>query len=155
MNKAHLHLLLNHLPIILPLVAVVLLGIGIVRKLRVLGQAACIVFIVSAIFAFASMQTGEGAEDAIKNLPGVSRKLIHQHEERAGTFTLISYGLGILSIILLWSYSRRPQLVNGIGVFLLISAIAVLVTGYLTGMSGGLIRHPEIEQNSAVPDSLR
>ena len=72
MNNAHLHLVVNHLPIIFPVVGVIILLIGIFTKSDVSKRNAYIVFILGAVASVAAMATGEGAEDAIENIQGVS-----------------------------------------------------------------------------------
>ncbi|MEO6149344.1 MAG: hypothetical protein ABIP28_04245 [Mucilaginibacter sp.] len=40
---------------------------------------------------FIALQTGEGAEEVVEHLQGVNKKLIHEHEEQAETFAILSH----------------------------------------------------------------
>lgn len=44
------------------------------------------IFIFSTLMAIAAYYTGGGAENIVKNLPGISETLIHKHEELADIF---------------------------------------------------------------------
>ena len=103
MNNSHLHLVVNHLPIIFPIVGILLLLIGIFTKSEVTNRNAYIIFILGAIASILAMATGENAEEAIENLPGVSENLIHTHEEAAELFAGLSYVLGGFSLFALFS----------------------------------------------------
>lgn len=99
MNNAHLHLVVNHLPIIFPIVGVIILLIAIFTKSDDSKRNAYIVFILGAVASVAAMATGEGAEDAIENIQGVSENLMHRHEEAAEIFAGMSYFLGAVSLL--------------------------------------------------------
>ena len=74
MNNTHLHLVVNHLPIIFPVAGLVLLIIGIFTKTEVSKRNAYFIFILGAFASVAAMATGEGAEDGGENLPRPSRR---------------------------------------------------------------------------------
>ena len=69
MNGAHYHLVLNHLPIIIPIVGLLILIGGFAIKCEIAGTAYCI-FILGAITAFAAVATGESAEHVVKQIQG-------------------------------------------------------------------------------------
>lgn len=56
------------------------------------------IFILGIFYTMPAFATGDGAEEAIEHLPGISEKLIHTLEEAADTFGIFSYVLGGLSI---------------------------------------------------------
>ena len=64
MDELHLHLVVNHLPIIFPIVGTIILLIGIFSKSEVTKRNAYIIFILGAITSMVAMGTGEGAEDS-------------------------------------------------------------------------------------------
>lgn len=61
MNNAHLHLMTNHLPILLPIVGLVLLIAGLILKSDIIKRASYGIFIVAAISAIFTLSKGEGA----------------------------------------------------------------------------------------------
>jgi hypothetical protein len=93
MNNAHYHLVVNHLPIITPLLgALILLG-GIILKNNTVRKTALLVFIFGSFTAFLAMYTGEGAEEVVEKIQGVSEDLIKNHEELAERFSLSRFGV--------------------------------------------------------------
>ncbi len=149
MNQVHLHLLITHLPIFGSILGAFVLGYGIWRKSDQTKMAAYFLLVISAIGAGIAYLTGEGAEEAVENLPGVSENIMKQHEEFA-MFALVSLiVLGISSLVSIFlTYKKSTLLKRASFVTLLISLISfalVAQTGYL----GGQIRHTEI-RNGAV-----
>jgi uncharacterized membrane protein len=107
MNGAHYHLVLNHLPIIMPIVGLLVLLGGFIVKSEIVKRTAYYIFILGAITAFAAIATGDGAEHAVKQIDAIPKSLIHEHEEKAEVFALLSYVLGICSIVALWSNWKK------------------------------------------------
>ncbi|HAT80542.1 MAG TPA: hypothetical protein DCS17_03820, partial [Flavobacterium sp.] len=101
MNDAHFHLVVNHLPIIFPLVGVIILVTGLFSKSEAVKRTAFMIFIFGGIAAIVAMSSGEGAEEVVENISGVSENLIKNHEETAETFALLSYVLGGLSVFVI------------------------------------------------------
>lgn len=58
-------------------------------------------FIFGGISAFIAVSTGEGAEEIAESLKR-NHDLIHEHEETAETFALLSYILALFSAVALW-----------------------------------------------------
>lgn len=155
MNNAHLHLVVNHFPIIGTIFGLGLLIAGLFFKNQILKNTAFVLFIIAAIFGFASMNTGEGAEEIAEKLPGVTDQLIETHEELAETFTLFLYATGLLSIISLFLAYKKIALekFTTLGTFGV--AIIAVFFAQQTGTSGGEIRHTEIRATSTtVGESL-
>lgn len=148
MNEAHLHLLVNHLPIILPIVGVIVAIIGLISKSEEVKRTALLLFIFGAIGAFAAMATGEGAEEVVEHINGVTKNYIHEHEEKAELFALTSYVLGVLSVIALWASFKQKAFSYKIYVAVFVFAFVVLFFGAQTGTTGGEIRHTEIRSEA-------
>lgn len=148
MNQAHFHLIINHFPIILPVVGSVILIIGFFLKNDIVKRISFGLFIAAAISTFFTMNSGKGAEEIVEEL-GRSHKAIHIHEKYAETFAIMSYLLGGFSILALWlNWRKHPFrelcLFLVLGISLIVSYLA---TG--TGRTGGEISHEEIK--SSVP----
>lgn len=144
MNGAHYHLALNHLPIIIPIVGLLVIIGGFIVKSEVVKRTAYCIFILGALTTFTAIATGEGAEDVVKNLDGISKSLIHEHEEKAEIFALLSYVLGITSIVALWSSWKKKAYTNYIAAAIIMYCFVVLYFARQTGTTGGEIRHSEI-----------
>jgi uncharacterized membrane protein len=143
MNAAHIHLALNHFPLALPLVALVILIIGFIFKNDLVKRIAFGMMMASGIFTFLMMNSGEGAEEIVEEL-GRSHDLIHEHEEKAETFALLSYLSAVFAAIAFWiNWKRKPF--SDITLYLsMILCVVLLYLGQQTGSSGGEITHEEI-----------
>lgn len=144
MNDAHFHLVVNHLPIIFPLVGVIILITGLIAKSEAVKRTAYMVFSIGAVTTIAAMTSGEGAEEVVENINGISESFIEKHEEAAELFALLSYVLGGLSLIGLWASFRQKTFSSIVSIAVLGLAFIVLVFAKQTGTSGGEIRHDEI-----------
>ena len=102
MNGAHWHLVVNHLPIIFPVVGAIVMITGLISKSEAVKRTAFMIFIIGALAVIAAMTTGEGAEEVVENINGVSENYIENHEETAETFAFLSYILGGISLFGLW-----------------------------------------------------
>lgn len=151
MNGAHWHLIVNHLPIIFPVVGVIVMVTGLVSKSEAVKRTAFAIFIIGASASIAAMTTGEGAEEEVaKKISGVEN-YIENHEETAETFAMLSYILGGISLLGLWANFKQKTFSNIIAFGTLVFAIAVLSFAQQTGTTGGEIRHPEIRDGNRVP----
>src|SRR5258708_31200843 len=83
MNFPHLHLLLNHFPIIGTIVGLGLFLISLAGKNEDLRRASLIIFAAMALLGIPVFFSGTGAQGAIKKLPGVSEALIERHQAAA------------------------------------------------------------------------
>lgn len=154
MNNAHLHLVVNHLPIIFPIVGVIILLIAIFTKSDVSKRNAYIVFILGAVASVAAMATGEGAEDAIENIQGVSENLMHRHEEAAEIFAGMSYFLGAVSLLGFLTSYRNFSVDKLMPVTILIVAGVSLYFAQEAGRTGGEIRHTEIRSGANIQNAV-
>ena len=66
MNLTHLHLALNHLPVLGPAFALALLLFGVWRRSEDIKKAALGAFLLIAVFSVPAYMTGEPAEDGVK-----------------------------------------------------------------------------------------
>jgi uncharacterized membrane protein len=73
MNDAHLHLVVNHFPIIGTILGLGTLVAGILLK-EFRKKYCLLLFVVSAIFAALSMATG-GAEEMVEDMLNIGHKL--------------------------------------------------------------------------------
>lgn len=144
MNPAHYHLSLNHLPIILPIAGLLVLIGGFAVKSQIVKRTAYCIFILGALAAFGAAATGDGAEQALKHIDEISKGLIHEHEETAEVFALLSYILGTISIAALWCSWKQKPYADYIAYVIIAYCLAVLYSAQQTGTTGGEIRHSEI-----------
>ncbi len=146
MNFAHLHLLLNHFPIIGTLIGLGLLLISLVGRNQDFRRASLVIFPVMALLSILTFFSGTGAQGAIKNLSGVSEALIERHQGAAMLALLFMEVTGAFSLIALWKSqgeSRPARWSWSLSAVLLFSIVTAGLMGRV-GTTGGDIRHPEI-----------
>ncbi len=146
MNGAHFHLVVNHLPIIIPMAALIVLILGLIIKSEVVKRTAYFLFVVGAICTMPAFASGEGAEEMAENLPGVTEQLIHEHEEKAEAFALFNYALGLISIVAIWASWKQKSFAKWFSLLILALSLVVILKGREVGTSGGEIRHTEIRK---------
>lgn len=141
-NAAHLHLILNQIPVLGAVIAAVLLTLALFFRREVLTKASLWALGVAAVVGVPVYLSGEEAEDIVEEL-GVAHAVIESHEE-AALLTLIVLGvLGLAALgALAWLRGRRqvPGWLTGT------MWVAALVAGFLsvrTAFLGGQIRHTE------------
>lgn len=147
MSTVHLHLLLNHVPVIGTIVALALLAYAALRKDETLVRVCLGMFAVLALAALAAFLTGEPAEEAVEGLAGVSEPVIERHEEAAllSTVALGVVGAAALGALLAFRRRRLPRLAAA-----LFLAAALVPAGAMawTANLGGQIRHTEIRSGA-------
>lgn len=150
MNDAHLHLVVNHFPIIGTFFGIAILITGILLKNNSIKNTSYVLFIVAAIFGAFSIGTGEGAEEMVEDFPNIGKAIIHEHEELAEKFALLLYATAVFALIALVAAVKKFQLAK---IFSFITLALAMISGVMSvnvGTSGGEIRHTEIRENNAV-----
>jgi len=150
MNDAHLHLIVNHFPIIGTIFGFGILIVGLFMKNRTLVNTSYILFIVAAIFGALSMGTGEGAEELVEDMPNIGKHIIHEHEELAEKLALLLYILGTLSFLGLYLNFKNNAKAKLLSFLILALATAGLLLSLKVGNSGGEIRHTEIRSTGTI-----
>ena len=148
MNLPHIHLMLNHVPVLGTLFGLALLAWGSWRQNASLQRAALVTFVLAALIAIPVFLTGEPAEDAVERLAGVSDNVIEAHEEAAVVSLIAVELLGVLGLaaLLLARTRYSPRLVVRGAL-----AVAIVTAGLMawTANLGGRIRHSELQASGA------
>ncbi|HEV2663252.1 MAG TPA: hypothetical protein VGU68_21770 [Ktedonobacteraceae bacterium] len=149
MTTVHLHLLLNHIPILGSIFITVLFIVALIYRNTFLQKVLLWSLVVVALFTAATYLTGNGAEQAVQGLPGVSEDILHLHESVAKVGLALMFVTGAIALAGALFYSFKPKLprlllVLVLSILLLNSGVFVYI-GYL----GGQIHHPEIRSSSS------
>lgn len=150
MNEAHLHMVVNHFPIIGTILAIGILIAGLLSKNRSIINTSYVLFVIGAIFGILSMNTGEGAEELVEDMPGIGWKIIHEHEELAEKMALLLDILGVLSLVGFYLQFKKNAKEKLVSYIILLLGIASLFVIQKVGTSGGEIRHTEIRNESVI-----
>jgi uncharacterized membrane protein len=147
MTDAHLHLVVNHFPIIGTILGLGVLLAGILFKSNTIKNVSYVLFIVAAIFAYLSTASGGGAAHAVKNMPNITKEIIHEHAEMAETFALVLYVLGTVSLLGLFANIKKHSKANLVCFLAVVIAAIAAYVAQQVGTSGGEIRHTEIRKD--------
>lgn len=148
MNDAHLHMVVNHFPIIGTILGLGILITGMILKNNSVKNTAYFLFIVAAVFAAFSMGTGEGAEELVEDMPSVGKQIIHEHEEMAEKLAIVLYVLGVISLGGLFMNFKNHSKANLVSYVAVVVAFVGVFFAQQTGTTGGEIRHTEIRANA-------
>lgn len=174
MNAAHLHLVINHFPIIGLILGCLVLLTGILMKSSVVRRVGLSLFLIAGISAIPAFSTGEGAEEIaeeavsmnmcndkscvcppelIKKMEQEREHYIHEHEEKAEGLMPFMWGIIVLSLIAMFLEWKNKSMAK-------IASLIVLVIGFIAaffarevGTSGGEISHPEIRKGVVISTS--
>jgi hypothetical protein len=147
-NWAHVHLIINHFPVIGVLGSLLVFGYGLVRKsdeVKLLGLGS---FVLIALITIPVFFTGGAAEKVVKdlNLPGVTESSIGTHAEIALLALAVIELLGAIALGGLFLFRRSGSLPKWyMALVLVIALVSAGVVG-LTANLGGQIRHTEIRE---------
>lgn len=149
MDLTHLHLVLNHFPIIGTLIGTMFLLYGVIIKNDSIKNIAIGCIVTMAIIAIPVFLTGEPAEESVEHIPGISETVIEAHEEAAELAFWVMEITGIIGLISLIA----TKLNKNIGQFLILITLAASMVSFSlmarTGYLGGKIRHTELAGNTA------
>ena len=156
MDLAHLHLLLNHFPTIGTIMGGGLFVLSLITNSDDLKRASLVVLLGISLIAIPTYISGNGAQDAVKSLPGVSKTLIETHEGAA----LVALGFievtGAFAWLGLWQFRRLARVPNwNLAVILILTVVSLGLMARASYL-GGEIRHGEIraEQGIVARDGL-
>jgi hypothetical protein len=149
MNPFHLHLLVNHLPIVGIYLALLVLIAGLILKNRAIKHVALCLLMIAGVGAFVAHVTGEGAEESSELRNDFSHDLIEKHEHASEPFFQIMILLTLLSAIALFFSLKKKKWSNYLIILITIISLAAAYFAQQAGTSGGAIRHPEISDGSA------
>lgn len=153
MDAAHLHLLLNHVPVIGLVFSALLLAYGLsTRSVDVTKASFWALGLVAAAAAVVYL-TGEPAEHLVEGLPGFSEAAMERHETAALWATWAAVAAGAVALGGLYMY-RGVGVPRRFGVLVLVLSLAALLPMAWTANLGGQVRHEEIRgggEPSAAP----
>lgn len=151
MNAAHVHLILNHIPVVGLGIGVLILIVARIKKQEELTQLSLKLFVVLALIAIPTYLTGEPAEEVVHHLPGVSHDIIEEHEAMAQVAAIATVLLGILSAVVLFQSRRSREIPSWIvTASLLLSLVSAGMMGWTANL-GGQIRHTETRSDFQPP----
>ncbi len=149
MNPAQIHLALTHLPVFGYLLFTPLFFFALWKKKQDLLTLVSIMLVLLSLSAILVFNTGEGAEELVEDISGISHDTIEEHEESGEiSFWLLSIsGLAAALVLALRVSLFHPKQFKLL-ILMALLLVATTVSSLYTAHLGGKIRHPE---TSATP----
>lgn len=149
MDPVHIHLMLNHFPVIGMVLGFFLFLFALRKRSGDLIKASLGGFILLAILAVPTYLSGTWAEDGVEHLPGVSEPMIEQHEDASAVALVGVAILGVMSLTGLMMFRKLGQFPAWFMMLTLtLSLVTVGMMAY-TGNLGGKVRHTELRNSPA------
>jgi hypothetical protein len=146
-NWAHFHVVVNHLPIFAAGFAALFLAIGLVaRDRKGWIRAAIVLLFISFAGVAAAFLSGSPALTVIEGDPRTSAKALTDHHIGALVATITAGIALVVTIITLVLARKRGAYPRWALVALLGVTIATAGGLAFTGLAGGRINHPELQQ---------
>lgn len=145
----HLHLILNHIPMISLPLAFIFYLFGVYKKDISIQKFSLLILLLTSLLVAPTYFTGESAEHVVEKIGANMEHYIEPHEE-AAEISLIVVGLtsavALLGLFIGRNKQSMPKIYTIIvSSFTLISIGSLIITANL----GGKIRHTEMRGNSA------
>ena len=152
MDFTHLHLLMNHIPVLGVPLALLFLVYSVRTRNLPAQRFALLVLAGLAAMAVPVYLTGEPAEKGVEHLPGFSESFLEPHEDAALVAVILTALTGAVALLafLLKKNEKLSQLVTRLAMGLAILATLSLL---YTANKGGQVRHTELRSTTGAPAS--
>lgn len=154
MNGSHLHLIFSHVPIIGGAFTILLIIFALVKKSKDLKQTSLWFAVIAAITALLAYFTGDGAENVVKTVPGINGSLIELHEQWALYYLLFLMLIGIIALAGIFLSRASATVLHKFVIILFILSFLSMYLAAETGITGGKIRHSEMDLKGPFPEQL-
>ncbi len=146
MNAAHIHLMLNHIPVLGGFATLALVLLAVYRQSEAVARLALELMVFVGVVGLFVFLSGDRAEDIVEHLPRVSEAAIETHEKWA-LYSLISTEiLAILGMAGIYSMRKFPAKIFRYWMIVLLIAVANAGLMAATAYFGGQIIHAELHQ---------
>ncbi len=143
-NSAHLHLILNHFPIIGTAFVILAAGYGVITNNDSIKKFSMVMLVLIGLITIPVFISGGNAEGVVKGLEGISEDQIDAHEDFARVSMIAMEITAGISLIGLFLFRGPKNVPVWYGIILLVLLIAVNLMMIYTGHLGGRISHLEL-----------
>ena len=148
MNGAHLHLILNHLPVVLAPTALAILILGLWRRNDEFVKVGLGLFVAAAVLAVPAFLTGEPAEGFVARYSGVTSEAIERHESAATGALVVLVLAGLTALTSLYLDRRDNQIPRWLTAAAVVLGLIATVWVGIAANLGGHVRHQEIRDTA-------
>lgn len=137
------HLLINHFPVVLSVIALATAILGTLVRRRAVWQAAMAALTVAGLFIFPVHFTGDKADEALNDPWYIKPGVIDAHDNAAGIAMWIILIVGAFAAYCWWRSLKRPEeiLPAWVRTGVLVGALAAVISVTYTAYLGGKIIH--------------
>lgn len=148
LSPLHVHLMLNHMPLLGALAAALLLGWGLARRSPEVVRVGLIAAVLVALLTIPTYLTGEPAEHQLRDVVSdMDRDITEEHEERGEVAFIAVLITGALAVIALWRGRATGEPGRGWTGLVCAALLICFVLFAWTALIGGQIRHTELRAN--------
>jgi hypothetical protein len=144
MDYTHVHLYLNHTPVVGSVILFVFLGHALLYKKPDLVKISLWFFLIIALIFIPVYLSGEPAEEVVEKQLGIAEEIVDKHEEAALISLIIVELIGVISIAGIFIYKKEKPVPAWFSYMLIVLNIAMIISFARTATLGGEIRHTEI-----------
>jgi hypothetical protein len=143
-NSAHLHLILNHFPVIGTMMIVLILGYAVFINNDKIKKLGMFLLVLIGLITIPVFMTGDKAAGIVKGNEGVIEENIDPHEDFARISMIAMEITAGISLISLFLFRKDNAIPVWFGIVLLLLIIGVNLMMVYTGHLGGRISHDSI-----------
>jgi uncharacterized membrane protein len=144
MDWAHIHIMINHFPVILAVTGAVAVLLAVARPRRAIWLYATVSLTIAALTVIPTYFTGEPAEAALDKPWYVARGVIDTHETSAKIAALLVLLAGLVAMVAwrrLVRYPRELRMPGSLRAALIVTSLAAAGAIGYTSLLGGRIVH--------------
>lgn len=147
MNWAHVHLVVNNVPVFGSLLGAAFLVLALVARDRAgWARAALVTLAIAFVATAAAFLSGSPALDVVTGMPRTSAKALEDHHVNAVVATSVMGTVLIATIVAMVMHKRRGLHPRWSLAMLLATTLVASGTFAWTGLAGGRINHPELQK---------
>ncbi|MBF0488188.1 MAG: hypothetical protein HQK98_08525 [Nitrospirae bacterium] len=146
----HVHLIVNHIPMLWAVFAFVLYYYGTIKKNGDIQKAALLGFAATTAITWLVFRSGENAAGNVAGLPLLSLDYLYEHEQWAQKTLWALYAAGAIATLGVVKMWLKRQLHGVFFIFFSIVAVAAIALSAITSDIGAKIANPGVRPGSTL-----
>lgn len=144
MSWVHLHLALNHVPVLGPFFVALLLMTATIRRNEELLRISLWAFLILSVVSIPIKFTGDFAYDEVRDAQWMPSEIAESHEQAADQATTGVFLLGVVAVIGLFVSRKHQRVPLWVTALLLALSLVTFALMARAANLGGQLRHEEI-----------
>jgi len=151
LSLAHIHIMINHIPVMGTIFLVILMVVGLIRKSNEILRVGFFFTVALALATVPVYLTGDPAKDQIRHETWFERDRVNAHDEMATKGFIAVLVTGAIAIAAIWMARKGGPVRLGMAVLVLFGLLVSSGLFGLAALKGGEIRHDEIRVGASPP----